>query len=636
LAKTVLRIGSRLDLGMVRENQEDSLGIYFPPEPAMQEEKGALFLVCDGVGGHAAGDVASAIAVETLTSAYYAASANTVEDSLRVAVTEANRRVLEEAAKRPAQNGMGSTCVCVALRGTHIGVANVGDSRAYLLRGDRLVQLSQDHSWIAEQVRSGMMNEQDARNSQFRNVITQALGGLEQVSPSVRGQDLRAGDVLLLCSDGLTTMLEDREIMAFLQQYDDPQEACDALTDAANQRGGKDNISMIIARIDDLGQPTSHQQVVTSDDLTANAEPPTLPTNTGAWPMIDDAPQDYPHAGPVAGSDHADTAAAGQVATASYSALGDRQDKPSQQHSSGRLVPGPASSSGRLAQAVRLAAADAPAPARRNLPWLAVAVLAAICVGLAALWLLLNPGGFASNLVVNVGGGLLLIALVGLFALRTARRGQANLAAPTLRPALPPLASPSMVQLGQGEPAFEQAFPPATAPATAVAAPEPAAFASSEPGGEQPVILELSFPFGSKEHDVQAITAPDGAVLGSCILSAPPLLLGSEDELAEAASRGFWLTLYERRTGESSVAILLSPRAYSDEWSTVTAELPQGPLVRFADIKTIRDGLSFSLSVGHLTASIIVTDCHYLIAGRQRTPDRYLDHLILRCTITIA
>ncbi len=622
---------------MVRENQEDSLGIYFPPEPAMQEEKGALFLVCDGVGGHAAGDVASAIAVETLTSAYYAAAAATVEDSLRVAVTEANRRVLEEAAKRPAQNGMGSTCVCVALRGTHIGVANVGDSRAYLLRGDRLVQLSQDHSWIAEQVRSGMMNEQDARNSQFRNVITQALGGLEEVSPSVRGQDLRAGDVLLLCSDGLTTMLEDREIMAFLQQYDDPQEACDALTDAANQRGGKDNISMIIARIDDLGQPTARQQVATSDDLTATDQPPTLPTNTGAWPMIDDAPQDYPNAGPLAGSDHADIAATGQVATASYSTPTEQRGKPSQQHSSGRLVPGPASSSGRLAQAVRLAAADAPAaPARRNPPWLAVAVLAAICVGLAALWLLLNPGGFASNLVVNVGGGLLLIALVGLFALRTARRGQANPTAPTLRPTLPPLAGPSAGRLEQGEPAFEQAFAPANAATTAVAAPEPAAFASSEPGGEQPIVLELSFPFGSKEHDVQAVTAPDGAVLGSCILSAPPVLLGSEDELAEAASRGFWLTLYERRTGESSVAILLSPRAYSDEWSMVTAELPQGPLVRFADIKTIHDGLSFNLSVGHLTASIVVADCHYLIAGRQRTPDRYLDHLILRCTITIA
>ncbi|PZR94896.1 MAG: serine/threonine-protein phosphatase, partial [Candidatus Chloroheliales bacterium] len=131
MAKTKLRIGSRLDLGQMRDNQEDSLRIYLPEQQVVQEEKGALFIVADGVGGHQAGDVASALATEVLTNAYYASASHNVEDALREAVAAANTHIYQEAQARASQAGMGSTCVVVALRGNHIGVANVGDSRAY-------------------------------------------------------------------------------------------------------------------------------------------------------------------------------------------------------------------------------------------------------------------------------------------------------------------------------------------------------------------------------------------------------------------------------------------------------------------------------------------------------------------------
>lgn len=551
------------------------------------------------MGGAQAGDVASGIAVETLTGGYYAAATATPEDALREAISTANRRVLEVAAQLSSQNGMGSTCVCIALRGTHIAVANLGDSRAYILRGERFVQLSQDHSWIAEQVRSGIMTEQDARTSQFRNVITQALGAGEVVNPSVRGQELRKGDVLLLCSDGLTTMLEDREIAAFLSQYDDPQEVCDALTDAANQRGGKDNIAIIVVRIDDLDQPTAG--LATLDE----AAPEPERDSTAA--LLQDHAADNPPS---------------SVATLPTS---DRAATGTHPRTTGRLnVPptGPATAANRLTNASRMTVA---ASERRpvNLRRIRLTVLLGCALGLVALWLMfgLQLSGAANYPLISIALFAVLVVVVAVAALAPARK--------------PPVIDPvSHYPEPAGAKADNKAadLPMAAEPATIVSE----ATADPNPRSQPPLSsLELRFPFGDKEHDVQPVRDAEDNVRGSVILNAPARLLGSEDELATTATRGFWLTLYERSSGESSVAILLSPRAYSEEWSIVTAELPQDPRVRFADIKTIRPGLDFTLSVGKLTASVTVADCHYVIAGRQRTPDRYLDQLTLGCVVTV-
>ncbi len=596
----MLRIGSRLDLGLVRDNQEDNLRIYLPEQQAVQEQKGALFIVADGVGGHQAGDVASALATEVLTEAYYASPATTIEDALRDAVTAANTRITTEAAARSSQAGMGSTCVCIALRGSHIGIANVGDSRGYIIRAGQMTQLTQDHSWVAEQVRSGQLNADEARDSQYRSVLTQALGSGDYVEPSVRGQNLREGDILLLCSDGLTAMLSDEEIAAFVAQYDDPQEACDVLTDAANQRGGKDNISIIIVRVDALqggDAPASVPAEATPDatathivpDTVAVTESAAIPPAERSAPVEPDRVQTAPQPTP--------RAALGQNVTT------------------------------RAMSAAPAFAAPPPATevVERPSRWPLALLVVAIFVILAAVYVIfhdqlsgpLNSLGRMVGLGVGqldpiLGGvGFLLLLLLIWLAVRGGGSSRAAPPAP-LAPSMMndvPMAHPQPLPMGGEQ--------------------RPALM----PGGEvSHIVLRYPFP-GGAEYDVAAVIGAGSSAAGSCVLSAPSDLLGGVDELGTPATRGFWLTLYERASGESSVAILLSPRAHEQEWSQITARLPQDPMVRFTEIRQIRPGLRFRLEVGRLHAEVEVVECHYLVAGRQRTADHYLDYLVVDCTV---
>lgn len=615
MAKTKLRIGSRLDLGQVRDNQEDSLRIYLPEQQVVQEEKGALFIVADGVGGHQAGDVASAFATEVLTNAYYASASHNVEDALREAVAAANTHIYQEAQARASQAGMGSTCVVVALRGNHIGVANVGDSRAYILRGGKLTQISQDHSWVADQVRSGQLSQEEAHASQFRNVLTQALGSGEQVEPSVRGQNLRASDVILLCSDGLTTMLDDDEIAAFIAQYDDPQEACNMLVEAANHRGGKDNISIIIVRIDALQGSNAEDAHAASESAAATA---IHPVKAEAMPA----------------------AAAPTLTTAPLSPAA-------------RNAPARRASSARPPSFAAPTAVEQPAvrPSRWPLALLVIAIFAI----LAALYFvfqnqidpLLNSVGSSVGLGAGqldpiIGGiGLLLMLLLIMLLVRGGQptRAARDKAAASGRDSSRPYNS---VTTQQDAASVGAQFAPSatlhTSPAPAIET-QPIAPARADNGSplasRSVSTLTVSFPFGHEAYDVAAVVGDDGSeAIGSCVLSAPATLLGSVDELGKPASRGFWLTLYDRSSGESTVAVLLSPRAYEQEWSAVTASLPQDPMVRFAEIRRIQPGLHFQLSAGQLQAEVSVLECHYLVAGRQRTPDRYLDQLTLRCDVT--
>ncbi len=574
---------------MARDHQEDSLRIYLPEQQAVQEEKGALFIIADGVGGHQAGDVASAIATETLTDAYYASASHSVEDALREAIAAANARIYSEAQARASQAGMGSTCVCIALRGSHIGVANVGDSRAYILRGGKLTQISQDHSWVADQVRSGQLSQEEANASQFRNVLTQALGSGEQVEPSVRGQTLREGDVILLCSDGLTTMLDDHEIAAFITQYDDPQEGCDTLVEAANHRGGKDNISLIIVRIDTL-------QGSGVEDVSYSAE-------------ATDATAVHPVEAEVA-------------PTIAQPALTDAYLSPTTRNTLAHDIVS-------VRQPVAASSLAVAPAAPRALRWPLALLVIAIFVILAALYIFFKPqidptlnslgssvGLGAGQLDPIIGGvGLLLMLLLILLAVRDGGQGKPQ---PYRNVVAQAQATTSV-----GPQIVAPSAPLSTATPTALSA--PAAPISS---------ITVSFPFGHEAYDVAAVMGDGPDALGSCVLSAPTNLLGSMDELGKPASRGFWLTLYDRRSGESTVAVLISPRAYTEEWSAITASLPQDPMVRFAEIRQIKPGLSFQLSAGQLHADVSILDCHYLVAGRQHTPDRYIDQLSLRCDVT--
>ena len=226
--------GSRTDVGCTRERNEDSL-IVRPP----------LFVVADGMGGHAAGDVASEVAVNTMSSL-----APTIPDVdlLGRAVESANHTVITEA-KKAGNEGMGTTMTACVVQDDKIAIAHVGDSRAYLLHAGKLQQLTRDHSWVADMVEQGKLTEEEARIHPNRSVITRALGSDPHMQPDLYEVTASEGDRLLLCSDGLTGMVEDGDIQAMLARIRDPQRCAAALVNEAKANGGSDNITVIVVDI---------------------------------------------------------------------------------------------------------------------------------------------------------------------------------------------------------------------------------------------------------------------------------------------------------------------------------------------------------------------------------------------------
>jgi serine/threonine protein phosphatase PrpC len=240
-------------VGRQRQHNEDAF---------LVEDEAKLFLVADGMGGHAAGEIASRIAVDSITEfivhtkeddgtwphaydEHYRRSTNRLMAALRMA----NTRVLEAMRKDARLRGMGTTVVaCMADEGT-MSVAHVGDSRAYLIRDNEISRITNDHSWVFEQVQAGMLTESEAEKHPLRNVITRALGGALQVTPDASEVESRVGDVFLLCSDGLTGMVPENEILRVVTASNgDLEKACQLLIDAANERGGLDNVTAVLVR----------------------------------------------------------------------------------------------------------------------------------------------------------------------------------------------------------------------------------------------------------------------------------------------------------------------------------------------------------------------------------------------------
>ncbi len=239
-------------VGRQRQHNEDSY---------LVEDKARLFLVADGMGGHAAGEIASRIAVDSISEfilhtkeddgtwphAYdenYKRSTN----RLMAAVRMANTRVLEAMRKDARLRGMGTTVVACMADDNMMSFAHVGDSRAYLIRDKHLSRITNDHSWVFEQVQAGMLTEAEAEKHPLRNVITRALGGALQVVPDASEIAYQSGDVYLLCSDGLTGMVPEEEIQRIVSENDDLSAACEQLIETANERGGLDNITAILVK----------------------------------------------------------------------------------------------------------------------------------------------------------------------------------------------------------------------------------------------------------------------------------------------------------------------------------------------------------------------------------------------------
>jgi len=239
-------------VGRQRQHNEDSY---------LVEDAARLFLVADGMGGHAAGEIASRIAVDSVSEfilhtkeddgtwphAYdenYKRSTN----RLMAAVRMANTRVLEAMRKDARLRGMGTTIVACMADDNMMSVAHVGDSRAYLIRDKQLSRITNDHSWVFEQVQAGMLTEAEAEKHPLRNVITRALGGALQVVPDASEIECQPGDVYLLCSDGLTGMVPEEEIQRIVTANDDLEAACQQLIEAANERGGLDNVTAVLVK----------------------------------------------------------------------------------------------------------------------------------------------------------------------------------------------------------------------------------------------------------------------------------------------------------------------------------------------------------------------------------------------------
>ncbi len=237
---------ARTDVGIVRSGNEDSY--------LMLADRG-LFIVADGMGGHAAGEVASEMAVHIVSreigSLRGLPDAQASERIARSLVT-ANEAIFERTLAEHDKRGMGTTVTALALLPGRYLIGQVGDSRAYLLRDGELLQITRDHSYVQEQVDAGLLTPEQARVHPYSNVITRCVGAGSDVVPDLYFGELRAGDVLLLASDGLTGMLEDEQLARILADPQGPQAWVDRMITEANRRGGLDNITTIVVKIESL------------------------------------------------------------------------------------------------------------------------------------------------------------------------------------------------------------------------------------------------------------------------------------------------------------------------------------------------------------------------------------------------
>jgi PPM family protein phosphatase len=293
------------DMGKVRTNNEDAFLVSNLADAGQTEggtapgdvrtfeagEHAVLLAVSDGMGGADAGEVASALVVESLRRAMSEAEGKLDwNEATKQAVERANREVWS-AARAPGRKGMGATVTAVCLQGDHAHIAEVGDSRAYLLRNARIRQVTRDQSFVQYLVDAGALKPEEAANYPMKNVVLQAMGQNPDVQVALGRLELRRGDKLLLCSDGLSGKLQSEEMLAQVQQAPSLEAACHALVDLANERGGEDNITVVLARVDGEGLSLPRDQETLTQTFQVLAEYKAAGASLGT---ADDEPDDEP------------------------------------------------------------------------------------------------------------------------------------------------------------------------------------------------------------------------------------------------------------------------------------------------------------------------------------------------------
>lgn len=215
-----------------------------------------LYVVADGMGGHNGGETASYLAVKTITEMVKVSKDDIINNEIQVPkflsnmFDNANKTIFDEGNANKGLQGMGTTLTAMCFIDKSVVIGHVGDSRAYLFKEDKIVQLTKDHSLVAELVRNGSISEDEAKEHPQRHIITRAVGTDVDLKYDMFEREVESGDVYLLCSDGLTNMLSDQEISNVIKEINDPQEVCERLVNMANQSGGDDNITVLIVKID--------------------------------------------------------------------------------------------------------------------------------------------------------------------------------------------------------------------------------------------------------------------------------------------------------------------------------------------------------------------------------------------------
>ncbi len=245
-----LDIAGLSDVGMKRSHNEDAWSESSSDlAPKKLVAKGRLFVVADGVGGHLAGDIASQMAVEIIQRQYYADPSPDVAVSLTNAIQVASREIDREAATSIERRGMSTTVTAAVLHGDKLTVANVGDSRTYLIRNGNAHQLTDDHTWVEEQVRVGLITREEAAKHPQRNIITRSLGGSQELEVDIFEEHVEPGDRILLCSDGLSNMIPSQEIGAIVGQGKKAKTIVNKLIELAKQRGAPDNVTAVLLSV---------------------------------------------------------------------------------------------------------------------------------------------------------------------------------------------------------------------------------------------------------------------------------------------------------------------------------------------------------------------------------------------------
>ncbi|WP_026487208.1 Stp1/IreP family PP2C-type Ser/Thr phosphatase [Caldanaerobius polysaccharolyticus] len=238
----------KTDVGNTRENNED--GYYIKNDDELK-----LFIVADGMGGHNAGEIASSLAIKSVAD-YFEENYKKINkrdcdivNFIKEAIVQGNLEVFKRAMLNKSMNGMGTTLTLLLIENGKYFLGHIGDSRAYLVRDGEIKQISNDHSLVAELIRQGSITENEARVHPQRNIITRALGTEDDIEIDIAFDHVNPGDIILLCTDGLTSMLTDQEILDII--YDkEPEMACEELVKAANARGGYDNITVVITKVE--------------------------------------------------------------------------------------------------------------------------------------------------------------------------------------------------------------------------------------------------------------------------------------------------------------------------------------------------------------------------------------------------